>query len=73
MTPDDLDGRTYNFSLPLLPDGTYSVSIFSYDFANHQAVYFGEYIGTVVIDETHRAVADVNFNADVTVIGGTAD
>jgi hypothetical protein len=68
-----LDGRTFNFSLPLLPDGSYSVSIFSYDFASHQAVYFGEAEGTVTIDDAHQTVSDINFDADVTVIGGTAD
>ena len=68
-----LDGRTFDFSLPLLPNGDYSVSIFSYDFANHQAVYFGDYSGTVTVDDAHLTVNDIDFDADVTTIGGTAD
>jgi hypothetical protein len=68
-----LDGRTFDFSLPLLPSDDYSVSIFSYDFANHQGVYFGEYDGTVTIDAAHLTVDSIDFNADVTTIGGTAD
>ncbi|MDQ3023812.1 MAG: hypothetical protein M3R04_05425 [bacterium] len=67
-----VDGNTVAFTLPLLPDGTYSVSIFSYDFATHTATYFGEYDGTVVIAAA-ASVADIDFNADVTVIGGSAD
>jgi uncharacterized protein (DUF2141 family) len=68
-----LDGRTFDYSLPLLPNGEYSVSIFSYDFANHQAVYFGEYDGSVSVTEADQTVDDADFSADVTTIGGTAD
>jgi hypothetical protein len=68
-----LDGRTFDFSLPLLPNDNYSVSIFSYDFANHQAVYFGQYDGTVTVDDAHQTINAIDFDADVTVIGGQAD
>jgi hypothetical protein len=68
-----LDGRSFSFSLPLLPNDDYSVSIFSYDFATHQATYFGEYDGAVTIDDAHLTVDGIDFNADVTTIGGTAD
>jgi hypothetical protein len=68
-----LDGRNFSYSLPLLPNGDYSISIFSYDFANHQAVYFGSYDGTVTVDDAHQTINTINFDADVTTIGGQAD
>jgi hypothetical protein len=70
---DDIVNGELQYTLPLLPNGEYSVSIFSYDFANHQATYFGEYDGSVVIDGANQNVANIDFNADVTVIGGEAE
>jgi len=68
-----LDGRTFSYTLPLLPNGDYSVAIFSYDINTHQAVYFGQVSGTVTVDASHQNVTGQDFNADVTVIGGQAD
>lgn len=73
VTPGDLNGgRTLNYALPNLPTGSYSVAIFSYDFVNHTAVYFGTLDDGVSVTSGQTA-GDADFNADVTVIGGTAD
>jgi hypothetical protein len=71
VAPEDLDGNhQVNFVLAGLPADTYSVAIFSYDFNTHQATYFGEYNGTVIVDADNLNFTGIDFDADVTLIGG---
>ncbi|MCC7479610.1 hypothetical protein IT575_14300 [bacterium] len=69
VVPADLDAnKQVQFTLPLLLDGDYSVSIYSYDFATHTAIYFGEYPTTVSIAEGNRNITGIDFDADVNLI-----
>lgn len=72
VVPADLDAnKQVTYTLPLLLDGDYSISIYSYDFATHTAIYFGEYPTTVSIAEGSRNVGDIDFDADVSIISGS--
>jgi hypothetical protein len=42
--------------------------VFAYDFSTHTATYFGNYDGTVTIDQANSLVTDIDFDADVSII-----
>jgi len=68
VKPEDVGGDLkLAYALEGLADGDYSVSIFSYNMATHQAVYFGDYPSTVTISGG-ASQSGIDFNADVSVI-----
>ena len=69
VEPADLDGNMQvAYTLEDLPNGEYTIGIFSYDFATHTAVYFGAYDGTVTISDQTKDVADIDFDADISLL-----
>jgi hypothetical protein len=60
--------NAFDYTLTPLANGEYSVSIFSYDLATHQATYFGEYDGTVTLSDVSSNPSGVDFSADVSII-----
>jgi len=69
LPPEDVGaGGPFGYQLDGLPDGEYTVSVFAYNFQTHQATYFGDYDGTVIIDEQAQLVAGIDFDADVSIL-----
>jgi len=55
------------YTLPFLADGSYSVSIFSYDVNTHTATYFGQYSTNVAVSGG-QTTSGIDFTADVTLL-----
>lgn len=70
VKPEDIIDGELDYTLGFLPPGEYSVSIFSYNIATHQAVYFGQYSGTVNVAASGAGqhLTGINFNADISLL-----
>jgi len=71
VAPEDLDAsQQVHYVLAGLPDDDYAVAIFSYDFATHQATYFGQYDTAITVDPGNLHHAGIDFDADVSLLSG---
>jgi hypothetical protein len=70
VIPATIVNNKLQFNLGFLTPGEYSVSIFSYDIATHQAVYFGEYDGSVTVTASGAGqhATGIDFNADISLL-----
>jgi hypothetical protein len=70
VIPAAIVNNQLQYHLGFLTPGDYSVSIFSYDIATHQAVYFGEYDGTVTVTASGSGqhTTGIDFNADTSLL-----
>ncbi len=64
VTAEDVVGGEIPYTIPNVPYGSYIVTIFTYDFATHEADYFGGYDGAVVINEVTPSATGVDFVGD---------
>ena len=67
VNEQQVSGSSFDYTLSFISDDTYSVSIFAYDITTHEATYFGEYAGTIVVSggDSHSGI---DFSADVSLL-----
>jgi len=69
VEPGDLAGNMeVAYTLEDLPNGEYTIGIFSYDFATHTAVYFGAFDGTVTVTDANKDHTGIDFDADISLL-----